>query len=99
MKAYVSTPEELAAEAKLLQDAGVDKITIMDSAGTMFPEETAAYVRALKAAVTIPVGFPGHSNPGLSQANALAAPTRSTAVCWAWPAPPATAPRSWPPPR
>ena len=37
MKAYVSTPEELAAEAKMLQDAGVDKITIMDSAGTMFP--------------------------------------------------------------
>ena len=73
MKAYVSTPEELAAQAKLLQDAGVDKITIMDSAGTMFPEETAAYVRALKAAVTIPVGFHGHSNLGLSQANALAA--------------------------
>ena len=73
MKAYVSTPEELATEAKLLQDAGVDKITIMDSAGTMFPEETAAYVRALKAAVTIPVGFHGHSNLGLSQANALAA--------------------------
>lgn len=73
MKAYVSTPEELAAEAKLLQDAGVDKITIMDSAGTMFPEETAAYVRVLKAAVTIPVGFHGHSNLGLSQANALAA--------------------------
>lgn len=73
MKAYVSTPEELAAEAKLLQNAGVDKITVMDSAGTMFPEETAAYVRALKAAVTIPVGFHGHSNLGLSQANALAA--------------------------
>lgn len=73
MKAYVSTPEELATEAKLLQDAGVDKITIMDSAGTMSPEETAAYVRALKAAVTIPVGFHGHSNLGLSQANALAA--------------------------
>lgn len=73
MKAYVSTPEELAAEAKLLQNAGVDKITVMDSAGTMFPEETAAYVRALKAAITIPVGFHGHSNLGLSQANALAA--------------------------
>lgn len=73
MKAYVSTPEELAAEAKMLQDAGVDKITVMDSAGTMFPSEAAAYVKALKAVVTIPVGFHGHSNLGLSQANALAA--------------------------
>lgn len=73
MKAYVSTPEALAAEAKMLQDAGVDKITIMDSAGTMFPADAAAYVTALKKAVTIPVGFHGHSNLGLSQANALAA--------------------------
>lgn len=73
MKAYVSTPEELAAEARMLQDAGVDKITIMDSAGTMFPEDAAAYVTALKNAVTIPVGFHGHSNLGLSQANALTA--------------------------
>ena len=39
MKAYVSTPEELAREAKMLQNAGVDMITIMDSAGTMFPQE------------------------------------------------------------
>lgn len=73
MKAYVSTPEELAEEAKMLQDAGVDKITIMDSAGTMFPEDTTEYVTFLKNAVAIPVGFHGHSNLGLSQANALAA--------------------------
>jgi len=72
MKAYVSTPEQLAAEAKMLEDAGVDKITIMDSAGTMFPQEAAAYVTALKQIVKIPVGFHGHSNLGLSQANALA---------------------------
>lgn len=73
MKAYVSTPAELAEEAKVLQDAGVDKITIMDSAGTMFPQDAVAYVTALKEKVTIPVGFHGHSNLGLSQANALAA--------------------------
>ena len=73
MKAYVSTPEELAREAKMLQNAGVDMITIMDSAGTMFPQDATAYVKALKAKVTIPVGFHGHSNLGLSQANALAA--------------------------
>lgn len=73
MKAYVSTPDELVKEAKMLQDAGVDKITVMDSAGTMFPADAAACVSALKSALTIPVGFHGHSNLGLSQANALAA--------------------------
>lgn len=73
MKAYVLPPSELANEARMLENAGVDKITIMDSAGTMFPDEVKEYVSALKAAVTIPVGFHGHSNLGLSQANALAA--------------------------
>ncbi len=73
MKAYVSTPQELAKEALMLQKAGVDKITIMDSAGTMFPKEAAKYVTVLKEVLSIPVGFHGHSNLGLSQANALAA--------------------------
>ena len=73
MKGYVLPAAQLAKEAKMLQDAGVDRITIMDSAGTMFPEQAADYVKALKDAVTIPVGFHGHSNLGLSQANALAA--------------------------
>lgn len=73
MKGYILSPAALAQEARMLQDAGVDRITIMDSAGTMFPEQAADYVKALKDAVTIPVGFHGHSNLGLSQANALAA--------------------------
>lgn len=73
MKAYICPPEQLADEAKMLAEAGVDIITIMDSAGTMFPDQTTEYVKALKDSVTIPVGFHGHSNLGLSQANALAA--------------------------
>ena len=35
MKAYICSPEQLADEAKMLAEAGVDIITIMDSAGTM----------------------------------------------------------------
>ena len=73
MKGYILSPAGLAEEARMLADAGADCVTIMDSAGTMFPAETAEYVRALKSAVSIPVGFHGHSNLGLSQANALAA--------------------------
>ena len=73
MKAYILTPEQLAEEAAALEKEGLDEITIMDSAGTMLPEEVSAYVKALKAAVSIPVGFHGHNNLGLSVANALAA--------------------------
>ncbi len=73
MKAYVSTPEELAEEAKGLQDEGVDLITIMDSAGCMLPGQVTAYVDALKSKLTIPVGFHCHNNLCMSAANALAA--------------------------
>ena len=73
MKAYVSTPAELSEEARELENAGVDCITIMDSAGTMLPEDAARYVAAVKERVSIPVGFHGHSNMGMSQANALVA--------------------------
>lgn len=73
MKGYVLGAEGLAAEAKMLQEGGVDVVTIMDSAGTMFPEDVARYVAAMKSELSIPVGFHGHNNLGLSQANALAA--------------------------
>jgi 4-hydroxy-2-oxovalerate aldolase len=73
MKVYVLTAKETASEAKMLENAGVQVITLMDSAGTMFPEDVRQYVDAVKQAVSIPVGFHGHSNLGLSQANAIAA--------------------------
>ena len=73
MKAYLLTPDELAEEAKRLEDAGLDMVTIMDSAGTMLPEDVVEYTRKLKAAVKIPVGFHCHNNLYLSAANAIAA--------------------------
>ena len=73
MKAYVLPPEELAKEAKMLADCGLDEITIMDSAGTMMPHQVTEYVKALKAVLDIPVAFHGHNNLGLSVANAIAA--------------------------
>lgn len=73
MKAYIVSAEELAEEAYFLQENGVDAVTIMDSAGTMRPEQVTAYVRALKQKCSIPVAFHGHNNLGLAVANALAA--------------------------
>jgi len=73
MKAYILTPEQLAEECKMLVANGVDELTIMDSAGTMEPDETAKYVEALKKAVDVPIGFHGHNNLGMAVANAKAA--------------------------
>ena len=53
--------------------AGLDEITIMDSAGTMTPEQVKEYTAKMVAKVNIPVAFHGHNNLGLSVANALAA--------------------------
>lgn len=73
MKAYVVTPDELAEEAKMLESFGVQALMIMDSAGYMMPEDAAEYTRKVVDAVSIPVGFHGHSNLGLAMANAQAA--------------------------
>ncbi len=73
MKAYVLSPTDLAAEAAKVESFGAQAITIMDSAGYMLPAQVIEYVRHVTRAVTIPVGFHGHNNMGLSTANAVAA--------------------------
>lgn len=73
MKAYLLTADELAEEARRLEDAGLEEFTIMDSAGTMLPGQAAEYAEKISRAVSIPVAFHGHNNLGLSAANAMAA--------------------------
>lgn len=73
MKAYLLSPGELAEEARFLENCGLDQFTIMDSAGTMLPDDVARAVEACANAVRIPVAFHCHNNLGLSAANALAA--------------------------
>lgn len=80
MKAYVLPIEELVEEAKMLEQAGLDMYTIMDSAGTMFPDQVAEYTARLSEDLSIPVAFHGHNNLGLSAANAMAACENGAAI-------------------
>ncbi|MEA5032522.1 MAG: hypothetical protein VB025_10295 [Sphaerochaeta sp.] len=80
MKGYILGPKELAAEAKMLEGCGLDEITIMDSAGTMFPEQVYEYVSEMVMSIKIPVGFHGHNNLSLSMANAIAADAAGASV-------------------
>lgn len=73
MKGYLLSADDLAEEARMLEECGLDEITIMDSAGTMTPEQVEEYVQKMAGRVSIPVAFHGHNNLGLSAANAMAA--------------------------
>ena len=76
-KAYVATPDEFARQVVRLAEAGCDHAMIMDSAGTLLPNQVREYVYACKDALRgntgIKIGFHGHDNMGLAVANSLAA--------------------------
>lgn len=73
MKAWATTAEKLAEDAKKVEGFGAQYIHIMDSTGSFMPDEVEKYCAAVQKAVKVPVGFHGHNNLGLSVANAMAA--------------------------
>lgn len=76
-KAYVATPADFAKQVEMLADAGCDHAMIMDSAGNLMPDQVKEYVYAckdvLRGNLNIKIGFHGHDNMGLANANSLAA--------------------------
>jgi 4-hydroxy 2-oxovalerate aldolase len=73
MMSHMRPPEFLAEQARLMESYGADCVYVVDSAGAMLPHDAAARVRALKAALTVQVGFHAHNNLGLGIGNTLAA--------------------------
>lgn len=73
MMAHMASPEKIAEQAKLMESYGADYINIADSAGYLLPEDVAARIKAVKEAVSIPVGFHAHNNLSLAVANSLSA--------------------------
>jgi 4-hydroxy 2-oxovalerate aldolase len=73
MMAHMIGPDELLAQARLMQSYGADIIYFADSAGAMLPEDVALRVRLLKSQLDRPIGVHTHHNLGLAIANALAA--------------------------
>ena len=73
MKSYALEPREFAEQVLLSQSYGADLAYIVDSAGSMFPEDLERYYKAIRAVTDIPVGFHGHENLGMSVANSVAA--------------------------
>ena len=75
MMAHTTPPEKLAAQARIMADAGCQCVYVVDSAGALVLEGVSDRVAALVAELgeDAQVGFHGHENLGLGVANSVAA--------------------------
>ncbi len=75
MMAHTIAPEKLAAQARIMADAGCQCVYVVDSAGALVLEGVADRVAALVAELgdDAQVGFHGHENLGLGVANSVQA--------------------------
>jgi 4-hydroxy 2-oxovalerate aldolase len=75
MMAHSRPPEVLAAQARIMADAGCQCVYVVDSAGAMILDEVGDRVEALvdELAGDAQVGFHGHQNLALGVANAVLA--------------------------
>jgi 4-hydroxy 2-oxovalerate aldolase len=75
MMAHSQPPEFLAAQARIMADAGCQCVYVVDSAGAMVLDQAADRVAAVVAELgpDAQVGFHGHENLGLGVANTILA--------------------------
>jgi len=73
MMSALITAEELAEQAKIMEDYGAQAIIIMDSTGTYLPRDVRERISLLKARLNIKVGFHAHNNLGCAVANSISA--------------------------
>jgi 4-hydroxy 2-oxovalerate aldolase len=75
MLSHRVSPDELAAQARIMADAGCQCVYVVDSAGALMPHSAAARVEALVQELgdDAQVGFHGHQNLSLGIANSISA--------------------------
>jgi 4-hydroxy-2-oxovalerate/4-hydroxy-2-oxohexanoate aldolase len=75
MMAHMISPEEILAQARLMESYGANVVYCTDSAGTMLPADVTARIGLLRAslAADTEIGFHGHHNLGMGIANSIAA--------------------------
>lgn len=73
MMAHTVTPDVLAAQARIMSDAGCQCVYVVDSAGAMILNDVTERVEAVGAELVgdSQVGFHGHENLSLSLANTI----------------------------
>lgn len=73
MKSYALSPLAFAEQVKRSEAYGADMVYIVDSAGSMFPDDIRRYFDAIRSVSNLAVGFHGHDNLGFAVANSIAA--------------------------
>lgn len=74
MKSYAVSSAEFGRIAERVEGWGsVDTLCVVDSAGSMLPRDVAEYTRAAREHCSLALGFHGHNNLGMANANCLAA--------------------------
>ncbi len=73
MKSYVLPPKVLSTQAKLSESFGADVVCLVDSAGSMVPDDVRNYMTAMQEVLTIPIAIHCHDNLALGMANILTA--------------------------
>jgi 4-hydroxy 2-oxovalerate aldolase len=73
MKSYVLGPEDFAQQMRKTWQWGADSVYLVDSSGGMTPDEVRVYMKQMREAVECDLGFHGHNNFMLANANNMAA--------------------------
>lgn len=73
MMSHMASVEVLVEEARKMESYGAEGLVIMDSSGHYLPGDVTLRVAALRAGLSIPVGFHAHNNLGMAIANSIAA--------------------------
>lgn len=75
MMVHMISPEELLAQAKLMESYGANCIYATDSAGYMLPDDVSVRIKLLRDKLDpkTELGFHGHHNMSMGVANSLAA--------------------------
>lgn len=73
MKTYAVSPYQLVLNSKEIVKSGVDCLYIVDSAGGMLPKQVKLYIESINDFYNVKIGFHGHNNLMLANANSLIA--------------------------
>lgn len=73
MKTQVISDDEVIRTVKRCESLGADLVYLVDSFGSLLPDQATALIGRAAEEVSIPVGFHGHDNLGLAHGNTLSA--------------------------